>query len=260
MGDSKAAQAAKLLMGAWEADTPIPNLPADCAPANEAEAIAINEAILAANTHAIGGWKIGATGPAPQKALGLSQPFVGFIRAANVDTGAATYTFGDLNRPIIESEYAYRLKADLPARDAEYTREDIVAAIGSLIVGMEVPMSRLGADHGLGALALVADHGGTGRYIIGAEHENWQDIDAISQDVVLTFDGVEAARGKGEMMLGDPITAVMWFANYMSGKGVGLKAGEFISTGSCTGVIMAPGPMHAVADFGPEGKVELTLK
>jgi 2-keto-4-pentenoate hydratase len=260
MGENKAGEAAKLLMDAWESGSPIPELPKSCTPANEAEAIAINDAIIAANTHEIGGWKIGATGPAPQKALGLSQPFIGFIRAANIDTGATTYNFADLNRPIIESEYAYRLKADLPARDKDYTRSDIEAAIGSLIIGMEVPLSRLGPDHGLGPLALVADHGGTGRFVIGAEYDDWQGIDAINQDVVLTFDGAEAGRGAGEAMLGDPINAVVWFANHMSGKGVGLKAGEFISTGSCTGVIPAPGPTEAVADFGPEGKVELTLK
>ena len=260
MGENKAAEAAKLLMDAWEAGAPIPDLPKSCAPADEAEAIAINDAIIAANTHDIGGWKIGATGAAPQKALGLSQPFIGFIRAANVDTGATTYAFADLNRPIIESEYAYRLKQDLPARDAEYTRDEVEAAIGSLIIGMEVPLSRLGPDHGLGPLALVADHGGTGRFVIGAEYEDWKGIDAVNQDVVLTFDAAEAGRGTGEAMMGDPVNAVVWFANHMSGKGVGLKAGQFVSTGSCTGVIPAPGPTVAIADFGPEGKVELTLK
>lgn len=260
MSDGNAATAAKILMDAWEAGTPVAGLPKDCAPTNEAEAIAINDAIMAANAHEIGGWKIGATGAAPQKALGLSQPFVGYIRAANVHTGATAYTFADLNRPIIESEYAYRLKSDLPARDADYTRDEIEAAIGSLIVGMEVPLSRLGADHGLGPLALVADHGGTGYFIIGAEHEDWKSIDTINQDVVLTFDGAEAGRGTGEAMMGDPINAVIWFANHMSGKGIGLKAGQFVTTGSCTGVIPAPGPTVAVADFGPEGKVKFTLK
>jgi 2-keto-4-pentenoate hydratase len=171
MADSKANEAARLLMDAWENGTVLPVLPASCAPANEAEAIQINDVIMASNPHPIGGWKIGATGEGPQKALGLSQPFVGGIRAANVIEGDATFVFADLNRPIIESEYAYRLKADLPALGAPYDRVTVEAAIGSLIAGMEIPLSRLGAENGLGALALVADHGGTGYYAIGAEHE-----------------------------------------------------------------------------------------
>ena len=259
MANGKATEAACLLMDAWDNSAVLPTLPASCAPANEAEAIQINDAIMAGNPHPIGGWKIGATGEGPQKALGLSQPFVGGIRAANVITGDAEFAFADLNRPLIESEYAYRLKADLPASGAPHDRATVEAAIGSLIAGIEVPLSRLGAENGLGPLALVADHGGTGYYVIGAEHENWRDIDAINTEVALTFDGVEAARGTGEAMMGDPINAVVWFANHMAAKGIDLKSGQFISTGSCTGVIPAPGPVAAVADFGAEGQVKLTL-
>ncbi len=259
MGEGKAAKAAGLLMQAWEDGKPLPSLPDDCAPKNEAEAVAINDVILRDNPHEIGGWKIGATGEGPQKALGLTQPFVGGIRQANVLPSPAKFAFADLNRPIVESEYAYRLKKDLPASGAPYSRADVEAAIGSIICGIEVPLSRLGAENKLGPIGLVADHGGTGYYVIGAEIEDWKRVDAVNTSVALTFDGKEAGRGTGEAMMGDPVNAVVWFANHMAGKGIGLKAGQFVSTGSCTGVIPAPGPTHAVADFGPDGKVELIL-
>lgn len=259
MADTKALDAARLLMSAWEDGAPLAALPKSCAPQNEAEAIAINDAILAEQTIDIGGWKIGATADAAQKAMGLTQPFIGAIRAENVLPSPARFAFADLNRPIVESEYAYRLKADLPARGAEYSRDEVEAAIGAIIVGMEVPLSRLGADNGLGPIGLVADHGGTGYYVIGAEYEDWRDVDAVGTEVALSFDGAEAARGTGAGMMGDPVNALVWFVNHMSAKGVGLKAGQFVSTGSCTGVIPAPGPVEAVADFGPQGQVKLIL-
>lgn len=259
MAAEKATEAAKLLMNAWDAGEVLETLPPNCAPANEAEAVAINDAIMAANPHPIGGWKIGATGKGPQKALGLTQPFVGGIRQANVLEGAVEFAFADLNRPIVESEYAYRLKADLPVRAEPYSREEVEAAIGSLICGIELPLSRLGADNGLGPIGLVADHGGTGYYVIGAEHENWRDFDTIQTDVALTFDGAEAGRGTGEAMMGDPVAAVVWFVNHMGAKGIGMQAGQFISTGSCTGVIPAPGPVAAIADFADAGQVRVTL-
>lgn len=259
MADEKAAKAAKLLMDAWAAGEIMDTLPADVAPGNEAEATAINDVILAKFGHEIGGWKIGATAAGAQKALGLSGPFVGAIRAANVVDSPASYAFADVNRPIIESEYAYRLAQDLPARDADYTRAEVEAVVGSLIIGIEMPLSRLGADNGLGPLGLVADHGGTGYYIIGAEIADWRSVDVINTDVALTFDGAEVGRGTGEGMMGDPMTALVWFVNHMSAKGISLGAGQFVSTGSCTGVIPAPGPCVAVADFGPEGKVSVTL-
>ncbi len=259
MIEGKTMEAAKLLQEAWAEGKILADLPSSCAPKNEAEATAIGDAIILNFGHEIGGWKIGATGEGPQKALGLTQPFVGAIRASNVLSSPANFQFADLNRPIVESEYAYRLKTDLPIRNEGYSRSDIEAAIGSIICGIEVPLSRLSADNTLGPLALLADHGGTGYYLIGAEIENWRSVDAINTDVTLTFDGNEAGRGTGALMMGDPINALVWFVNYMGEKGIGLKAGQFVSTGSCTGVIPAPGPTTAIADFGSEGQVKLVF-
>jgi len=259
MGEAQAKEAAALLMAAWDNGEVLDTLPAGLAPKDEAEATEIGQAIIAANPHPIGGWKIGATGEAPQKAMGLTQPFVGAIRAANVVKSPARFAFADLNRPIIESEYAFRLAKDLPPRTASYSRADVEAAIGGLIVGFEMPLSRLGPDNGLGALGSISDHGGTGYFVIGAEHADWRAYDIVDTEVTLTFDGAEAGRGKGAAMMGDPVNALVWFVNYMGAKGVGMKAGQFVTTGSCTGVIPAPGPITAVADFGDAGKVEMTL-
>ncbi len=259
MVEAKAIEAAKLLQAAWAEGKILQDLPSTCAPTNEAEATAIGDAIISNFGHEIGGWKIGATGEGPQKALGLTQPFVGAIRASNVLSSPGEFQFKDLNRPIVESEYAYRLKKDLDPRDKSYSRTEVEAAIGSIICGIEVPLSRLSANNTLGPLALLADHGGTGYYLIGAEIEDWRSVDAVNTEVSLSFDGSEAGRGTGALMMGDPINALVWFVNYMGGKGIGLKAGQFVSTGSCTGVIPAPGPTTAIADFGREGQVTLIL-
>lgn len=260
MADGKAEKAAALLQEAWASGEILPKLPEDIAPANEAEATAISEAILANFGHEIGGWKIGATADAAQQAMGLSGPFVGAIRAANVVDSPAEFAFADMNRAIVESEYAYRLAKDLPARSGDYSRDEVEAAIGSIIVGMEIPISRLGPDNGLGALATIADHGGTGYYLIGKEIEDWRSVDAVNTEVALTFDGADAGRGTGKGMMGDPVNALTWFVNHMSAKGADLKAGQFVTTGSCTGVVPAPGPTEAIADFGPEGQVKLVLR
>ena len=53
---SKAAEAAKILMQAWEDGAVLDSLPKDVAPANEAEASAISDAIIKAFAHEIGGW------------------------------------------------------------------------------------------------------------------------------------------------------------------------------------------------------------
>lgn len=235
------------------------HLPEHLRPEKEDDATRINEAIWRINTADVAGWKIGATGPAAQKALGLTRPFTGFIPADCVDANGARYEFARMMRPIVESEYAFRMARTLPPKAGPYSRAEVEAAIGSLIIGLEIPESRLPEDHGLGAFGTLIDHGGTGRFVIGREIEDWRGVDCTDQDVVLTFDGEEVGRGRGSAMMGHPVEALTWFANHLSERGIPLEAGIFVTTGSCTGVVQAMRPLRAVADFGPAGKVEATF-
>src|SRR5690606_40420951 len=65
------------------------------------------------------------------------------------------------------AEYAFFLDKDLPPREEEYSRAEVEDAVQDMHIAIEIPESRLVEDHGLGALGVVADHGGVGRYVIG---------------------------------------------------------------------------------------------
>ena len=58
----------------------------------------------------------------------------------------------------------------------------------------------------------------------------------------------------------DPLASLTWLANHLSRAGVGLNNGEWVSTGTCTGLDPMAVGETAVADFGDLGAVELTLK
>jgi 2-oxo-3-hexenedioate decarboxylase/2-keto-4-pentenoate hydratase len=49
---------------------------------------------------------------------------------------------------------------------------------------------------------------------------------------VTRVNGVEAGRGSGTDVLGGPLNALAWLANHLAARGPGLRAGEFVSTGS----------------------------
>jgi 2-keto-4-pentenoate hydratase len=252
-------EAAKFLMEARAGRRRESDLPEALRPKTESEAAAIGAAILAANTKPIVGWKIGATAAAAQQAMGLSGPFVGFLTEDMLDRNGVTYKHADLLGPIVESEYAFRMKDDLPPRKEPYSRSEVEAAVGSLIIGFEIPERRLADGHSLGAFGSIADHGGTGRYVIGEEFKDWKERDCADTEVALTYDGAEKGRGKGSAMMGHPLEALTWFANYLSDKGITLEKGQFVSTGSATGVIPCPAPCKAIADFGPLGKITATF-
>lgn len=259
MTPNQIREAAQFLMDANKARKRVDNLPEGLRPTTEAEGAAIWAYILGQNTKPIVGWKIGATADAAQKAMGLSGPFVGFLTADMIDQNNVTYQYKDMLGPIVESEYAFRMSADLPPKKTPYTRAEVEAAVGSLIVGFEIPERRLGDNHNLGALGSLSDHGGTGRFVVGHEFTDWKGKDCANTEVVLTFSGEEKGRGKGAAMMGHPLEALTWFANFLSSKGLTLEKGQFVTTGSATGVIQCPSPCVAEADFGPLGKVKATF-
>jgi 2-keto-4-pentenoate hydratase len=73
----------------------------------------------------------------------------------------------------------------------------------------------------------------------------------------MRVDGTVAGEGTGERVLGDPLNALVWIANHQSRAGRGLRAGEIISTGTCTGLAPVKPGQRASADFGDLGAVEV---
>lgn len=257
MNAAQIERAADALLAANRERRRIPDLPEGCRPANEEEAIAICDAVTRKTTGAVGGWKMGAADPTARQKLGLKEPFTGMILSELVYETPASFPFASLLRPVVESEYAFRMADDLPPRGTPYDREEVSRAIAALHVGIEVPESRLADGHTLGGLGTVADLGAVGRYVMGKGYAEWRDFDLVGQDVVLWINGKEAGRGTGASVMGHPLDAMTWFANYLARKAGGLKAGQFVSTGSCTGIIPAKPGDSCVADFGPLGKVQV---
>jgi 2-keto-4-pentenoate hydratase len=67
------------------------------------------------------------------------------------------------------------------------------------------------------------------------------------------IDGQPAHEGVGGHPIGDPVIPLTWMANHLSVRGIGLRKGEVITTGSCNGIRwLAPGQPLEV-DFGGLG-------
>jgi len=108
-----------------------------------------------------------------------------------------------------------------------------------------------------GAGALIADFCANAALVFGAGFENWDDFDLASHEVTLHVDGEAAVTGVGREVLGDPRNALTWAANFLSMRGIGLKAGEWVTTGSTMGIHPVPAGSATVADFGTLGTVEV---
>jgi 2-keto-4-pentenoate hydratase len=202
------------------------------------------------------GWKIAAFKEEMQKLLRTDQPIWG--RTYFVKPTPHEVVHARLASPIPEAEYQVKLGADLPARSKPYSREEVADAVASLHPGLELAECRFVHDDAFPPLpAILADGAGCGTIIYGPAIEGWRKRDIASQEVSLVIDGKVRRRGTALAALGHPLDPVTWLANELQRFGLGLKAGQMVSSGTLTGMLAPrPGETH-VADFGPFGSVSV---
>ncbi len=204
------------------------------------------------------GWKVGATSAAAQRLLGAEEPATAPMFAEHCfesPTEIAVFTGQGTS---VESEFAFRFARDLPPRETTYGRDEVLAAVAAVIPAIEVVGCRFeGGFDDLGVVRLVADMVVNTAWIKGPENADWRGMDLKGHPVRLNWDGEAVADGVGANALGDPLNVLEWTANHLSRLGDGIRAGEVVSTGTCTGITpIAPGET-LVADFGGLGRVEV---
>jgi 2-keto-4-pentenoate hydratase len=207
-----------------------------------------------------GGWKIAALKEAMQRALRTDQPIYGRVFAQFIFESPAAFEYRRLVNPIPEAEYAARLGADLPPRLKAYTEEEVATAVASLHPSLEIAECRFTHDAAFPALpAILADGAGSGFIVYGPEIAGWRAADISGQEATLSIGGVVRRRGTAKAALEHPLQPLTWLANELSRTGIGLKAGEMISTGTLTGMIASAAGHDYLTDFGPFGQVRATF-
>lgn len=204
------------------------------------------------------GWKIAAFKEEMQQALRTDSPIYG--RTYFVTETPITVVHAKLASPIPEVEYQAKLGADLPPRAKPYSVEEVAEAVASLHPGLELAECRFIHDAAFPPLpAILADGAGSGTIVYGPAIADWKSRDIAGQEATLSSDGRLRRKGTAGAALDHPMAPLTWLANELSRTGVGLKAGQMVSTGTLTGML-APRPGETyVADFGPFGSVTVAF-
>jgi 2-keto-4-pentenoate hydratase len=236
--------AASFLLAARSGGLPAA-FPPELAPQSEADAYEIQRLTIAA-LGPIGGWKVGADGPD-------AQPNCAPMPKSGLHEAPATLHGADFTTREVESEIALVLARDLPLRDAPYTRDEIIAAIGSCHPGIEVLQSRFAGP--VDRLSTLADLSRHGAYVTGAPIPGWEHIDFTHVTVTQAI-GEDVRHGRGNPA-GDMIRLVQWLASTGAAWAGGLRAGQVITTGSWTGSTPAPEADHVISEFSVAAPVAL---
>ena len=248
---------AAVITQAREGRTPRPlDFPAGLRPRDAAEAYAVQDAVVRARGP-IAGWKVGAASSQAQPArAALSRASV-WVAAAGEPVLLAASGFAVMG---VEAEWVYELRADLPARATPYSAAEVLAAVVSVRAAIEVCDTRFAAWAQQGAWSRLADQACHGALIVGSGTADVAAVQPLAQGVSLSVNGAVAVQhATWSNPAGDPLRLLTWLANEGARSLGGLCAGQWVTTGSCTGtVLVAPGTV-VVADFPGLGRAELQL-
>lgn len=227
------------------------------APAGAEEAYAVQAEAVRLTGLATRGFKVGSTSVEAQKKLGTTEPGSAPLLAPYVHESPARVALVAGHNAELEGEIAFRLGRNLPPRDVPYTYAEVADAVDAVAGAIEVVGSRIGgglAD--IGRFLSTADFGVNIALVVGRWTTDWRALDLKALPVTMTIDGQQCGHGTGARALGDPLAVMVWLANQQSARGRGLKAGEIVSTGTCTGLDAVRAGETARATFGALGVVE----
>ena len=257
MTDTDIQQSAETLWAHWQQSRRMAELPARGRPSTRADGYAIQSRLAAVSGQQVVGWKIAATSPAGQAHINVDGPIAGRMLEKRVVSSGATFGLdGNLMR-VAEAEFAFRLGRDLSPRDRPYDVDEVMGAVDALHLSLEVPDSRFHDFTIVGAAQLIADDACACWLALGPEvRADWRAQDLAAHIVHGHKNGTAVATGSGKNVLGDPRLAMTWIANEMREYGTGLRAGQFVTTGTCiVPIAVAPGD-RVHMDFGVLGSID----
>ena len=253
------AAAARTLHGHWRAGTKLANLDAPMRPRDRAEGYAIQAAIENYSAGPLFGWKIAATSEAGQKHINVDGPMAGRILPETVIPDGGTAAMAGNEMRVVEPEFAFRMRADLPPRPAAYTVREVLDAVDTLHPAIEIPDSRFRDFVEAGAAQIIADNACAHLFVLGQSvKSDWRVLDLVEERPVVTLRGKQFT-GHGKNVLGDPRIALTWLANELRQLGLTLRAGEVVTTGTCHPPLPIQSGDLFEADFGSLGKVSVAF-
>jgi 2-keto-4-pentenoate hydratase len=187
----------------------------------------LREALLARGER-LAGWKAAFTTRAAQEANQLTEPGCAFLLASGVLATRAEVAFARFSAPAVEAEVAFVMRTDLagPGVTAARAATAVEGALPALeLVDFRYSGKAVGTDviaEGVYAVAVVL--GGALTPIAG--------LDLALEGLVYEHSGTIAATATAAEVMGNPLTSLAWVANHLGSRGLGLRAGDLVMTGS----------------------------
>ena len=196
-------------------------------------------------------WKVG--GPSDKV-----EPAAAPIPPENLLLSPASVLSAKMQMIGVEAEVAFRLSDDLPPRTRPYSAKAIAAAVGEVLVAIELCDTRLADWKKSPGLWKLADFQTNSALIAGSGTKNWRKVEFLDQEVEFRI-GAHVSRAKGAHSFGNPLRLLPWLTAHCAKRGLGLRAGDIITTGAWTGLELAKPGDEVTAKFPGIGEATLRI-
>lgn len=230
-------EAARLLLDQHAQHWPFSRLPGRCAPRDEAEAYAIQEALRRLREPELGptaGYKVALTSTVMQQMLRFGSPFAGPLHAHLIYSDGKRLDHAQYGRLCIECELAAVLGKDLLSGNAPYSREQIADAVDTIAPALELVDDR-NADYKTISslvLTLIADNAWNAGIVVGSAVKNWRHLDLANLHGTVKVNGKTVGEGYGRDVLGHPLEALRWLVNTVTAQGKDVCKSMVVMTGT----------------------------
>ncbi|HXH82293.1 MAG TPA: fumarylacetoacetate hydrolase family protein [Candidatus Tectomicrobia bacterium] len=199
----------------------------------------------------LAGWKAGFTTAALQQQFGVSEPVCGFLLAGDVFPSGVELPASRFVGLAVEAEVALVLARDLAGPGV--TPAHAALAVGGAVAALELVDFRYdGAARGTD---IVAEGVYANAVVLGHALTPIAGVDLALEGLVYEHNGVVVATSTAAEVMGNPLVSLAWVANHLGGRGLGLRAGEVVMTGSVSKVLRAKAGDAVRATFTRLGSV-----
>lgn len=252
LNPSEVAQAAAILAERRRDGVQGDRLPEAYRPTDLESALAIQTEVVRAMGADIGGWK--CLQPSPERLV------VAPIFAQDIHRGSPVSLWAPSGKARIEPELAFVMGRNLPARDAAYTEEEVDGAITHTHLVLELIQSRYQDPASVEFPEMLADGLLNQGLFVGPEVDPELAVEASEMPITLNCQSAGAEHHHGRHPNTRPRAPLYWLAEFLRSRGLGLRAGEVIITGSYAGVLEAPLEEPVRVQFGDLGEVSVSFK
>jgi 2-oxo-3-hexenedioate decarboxylase len=183
-------------------------------------------ALRLARGEKIVGYKMGLTSAAKRTQMSLEAPIYGVLLDAMRVEGALRVADGV--HPKIEPEIAFVTSRELRGK---ITREEALAAVGSMAPALEVLDSRFVGFKYFSLPDVVADNCSSWRFVLGPL---WPPRDAGGLKMTMKVDGRVAQEADSNAISGHPLESLVQLAAMLDAHGRALPSGSIVLAGAAT--------------------------